>query len=163
MHFAGNQTLAISQIRAWQFLTDPEQVGKSVPGLKSIAVIDATHFNATVGFGVGSFSATFTLEVEWLEMAAPNRARMKVHGDAPGSVVDGESELKLSAIDETTTNLEWTADVNIGGKIASIAARLMNTVAQKLTEKFFKGVQKKMEGGKKRKSKNEKSEVGLGR
>jgi len=153
MHFTGNQTLAISQTRAWQFLTDPGHVGKCVPGLKSIEVIDATHFNATVGFGVGSFSAKFTLEVEWLEMTAPERARMKVHGDAPGSVVDGESELKLSAIDETATNLEWTADVNIGGKIASIAARLMNTVAQKLTEKFFKGVEKKMAGGKKRREK----------
>ena len=39
MHFTGNQTLAISQTRAWQFLTDPEQVGKSVPGLKSIEVL----------------------------------------------------------------------------------------------------------------------------
>jgi carbon monoxide dehydrogenase subunit G len=116
-----------------------------VPGLQSISVVDASHFNAEVGFGVGSFSATFTINVEWLELEAPNRARMKMHGSASNSVVDGESEMKLSPIDEKTTNLDWTADVNVGGTLASVANRLMGGVTQRLTQKFFDCVKEKME------------------
>jgi len=145
MHFEGKQTLELSQAEAWQFLTDPNRVGQCVPGLQSIAIVDATHFNAEVGFGVGSFSAAFTINVEWLELEAPHRARMKMHGSASNSVVDGESELKLSAIDAKTTNLDWTADVNIGGTLASVANRLMAGVTQKLTGKFFDCVKEKME------------------
>ena len=145
MHFEGKQILELSQAQAWRFLTDPNQVGQCVPGLQSIAVVDAKHFNAEVGFGIGSFSAAFTINVEWLELEAPDRARMKMHGSASNSVVDGESELKLSAADQNTTNLEWTADVNIGGTLASVANRLMGGVTQKLTGKFFDCMKEKME------------------
>jgi carbon monoxide dehydrogenase subunit G len=145
MHFEGMQTLNLPQAQAWQFLTNPLQVSQCVPALKSIDIIDVMHFNAEVGFGVGTFMATFTMNVEWLELEAPNRARMKLHGSAPGSVVDGESEMKLSPINENITNLDWTADVNIGGTIASIANRLLNSVTQKLTQKFFDCLKEKME------------------
>jgi hypothetical protein len=146
MHFEGKQTLNVSQSKAWQFLTDPDKVSQCVPGLKSIEIIDALHFNAEVGFGVGMFTATFTLNVEWLELEEPHLARMKMHGSAPGSFVDGESEMKLSPVDKNTTNLDWTADVNVGGMIASVASRLMGGVTQKLTQQFFDCVKKKMEG-----------------
>jgi carbon monoxide dehydrogenase subunit G len=85
------------------------------------------------------------MNIEWLELESPNRARMKLHGSAANSVVDGESEMKLSPINDTTTNLDWTADVNIGGTIASIANRLLNSVTQKLAQKFFECVKEKME------------------
>ncbi len=145
MHFEGKQALNLAQAKAWQFLTDPNRVGQCVPGLQSITVVDATHFNAEVGFGVGAFTATFTINVEWLELEAPKRARMKMHGSASNSVVDGESELKLTPVDEKTTNLDWTADVNIGGTLASVANRLMGGVTQKLTGKFFDCMKEKME------------------
>ncbi len=145
MHFAGKQTLNLPQGQAWQLLIDPVQVSKCVPGLKSLEVIDPSHFNAEVGFAVGSFTATFTMNVEWLELEAPNRARMKMHGSASGSVVDGESEMKLSAVDASTTNLDWTADVNIGGMLASVGNRLIGGVTQKLAGKFFDCVKEKME------------------
>lgn len=146
MHFEGQQTLNLTQAKAWQFLTDPNQVGKCVPGLQTIAVVDSSHFNAEVGFGVGSFSATFTINVEWLELEVPNRARMKMHGSASNSVVDGESEMKLTPVDDKTTNLDWTANVNVGGTLASVANRLMGGVTQRLTQKFFDCVKEKMEG-----------------
>src|SRR5574341_654385 len=140
MHFKGTQTLNLSQAEAWEFLTDPIQVSQCVLALRSIEVVDAKHFNAEVGFGVGTFTATFTMNIEWLELESPNRARMKLHGSASNSVVDGESEMKLSPINDTTTNLDWTADVNIGGTIASVANRLLTSVTQKLAQKFFECV-----------------------
>ena len=147
MHFEGKQTLNLPQAKAWQFLIDPQRVSQCVPGLKSIEVVDSSHFNAVVGFGVGAFTATFTMSVEWLELDPPHRARLKMHGSAPGSVVDGESEMKLSSDGENASNLSWTADVMIGGMIASVANRLMSGVTQKLTQKFFDCVKEKMEKG----------------
>ncbi|MGH7491140.1 MAG: CoxG family protein [bacterium] len=145
MHFEGKQTLNLPQHKAWLLLIDPKQVSKCVPGLKSLEVIDPSHFNAEVGFGVGSFTAAFSMNVEWLELEPPNRARMKIHGSATGSVVDGESEMRLSAVDANTTSLDWTADVNIGGMLASVGGRLMGGVTQKLAGMFFECVKEKME------------------
>jgi carbon monoxide dehydrogenase subunit G len=57
--------------------------------------------------------------------------------------------MKLTPIDEKTTNLDWTADVNVGGTLASVANRLMSGVTQRLTQKFFDCAKEKMEGGEK--------------
>ena len=41
--------------------------------------------------------------------------------------------------------MEWSADVKVLGTIASLAARLMKPVTQKLTGQFFTCVKKKLE------------------
>ena len=71
-------------------------------------------------------------DATWRDLQAPNRARMKIHGKAPGSVVDGGSEMVLSDGQKPgETVLDWSADVTVIGTIASLAARLMGPVTQK--------------------------------
>jgi carbon monoxide dehydrogenase subunit G len=43
------------------------------------------------------------------------------------------------------TNVHWTADVSISGQLASLAARLMVPVSQKLAAQFYESVRKKIE------------------
>jgi len=147
MHFDGRQSLAVPQDNAWQFLTDPDQVGQCVPGLQSIRVLDPGQFEAQVGLAVGPVKATFTMRVEWLDLNQPDYARMKLQGNAPGSAVHGESEIKLTPTDDNSTALEWTADINISGVIASVGSRMMNSVTKKLTNQFFQCVEKKLKEG----------------
>ena len=80
-----------------------------------------------------------------MDLDPPNRARMKIHGTAPGSVVDGMSEMKLSDGANGSTILNWSSDITVIGTIASLAARLMGVVTQKLTDAFFECVRKKIE------------------
>ena len=99
---------------------------------------------ASIGFG--AVKATFVTDATWLDLQAPDRARMKIHGKAPGSVVDGVSEMKLSDGENGSTVLDWSSDIKISGTIASLAARLMGPVTQKLTDTFFTCVRQKIEG-----------------
>ena len=55
----------------------------------------------------------------------------------PGSAVDAVSSMILSDGEGGATNLDWSADVTVVGAIASLAARLMGGVTQKLTAAFF--------------------------
>jgi carbon monoxide dehydrogenase subunit G len=41
--------------------------------------------------------------------------------------------------------LNWSSDITVVGTIASLAARLMGVVTQKLTDAFFECVRKKIE------------------
>ena len=61
------------------------------------------------------------------------------------SVVDGTSEMVLRDGDNPRdTVLDWSCDVTVAG-IASLAARLMAPVTQKLTDSFFDQVRKRIE------------------
>ena len=70
---------------------------------------------------------------------------MKMNGTAPGSSIDVTSEVHLSDAPNGATEIVWSADVNVVGSIASLAARLMKPVTAKMTQDFFTCVRKKIE------------------
>jgi len=60
-------------------------------------------------------------------------------------VADAVSEMRLSDGLDGSTVLNWTADVTVSGQLASLAARLMVPVSQKLAQVFYEQVRKKIE------------------
>ena len=146
MNFKGTVTINAPRQKVWQFLTDPPQLTECVPGLESLEVITPNErFRAVASIGFGAVKATFTTDAQFMDLDPPNRARMKIHGKAPGSVVDGMSEMVLSDGANGATVLNWSSDITVVGTIASLAARLMGVVTQKLTDAFFECVRKKIE------------------
>lgn len=146
MQLEGTVTIAAPPDEVWKFLTDPNAVGKCVPGLQSMQIIEPDKkFGAIASIGLGSVKVTFNADVEWLELDPPNRAKMRVHGVAPGSSMDATSEMKLSSGVDSQTEMAWTADVVVVGKIATLASRLMGSVTQKLAGDFFNCVKSNIE------------------
>ena len=146
MRFEGTVSIKAPRQKIWEFLTDPNEVAGCAPGLEKLEVLEpGKRFRATTSIGFGSVKARFVNDVEWVEMEAPNFARMKAHGTAPGSGVDAESSMRLTDGQDGATDLAWVADVTIVGTIASLAARLMGGVTKKLTAAFFDSVREKIE------------------
>ena len=146
MRFEGTVDINAARDKVWAFLTDPQQVGSCGPGVESVEVIDDTHFKAVAKVGVGFISARFATNLEMAEQDPPNRARIKVHGQAPGSAVDAVAEMRLadgSAPD--TTRMDWDADVTIAGTLASVGARLIEGTANKLIGQTFDCIRSKLE------------------
>ncbi len=147
MHFEGTVTIKAARQTVWEFITDVHKVSSCAPGIESVEVITPNQkFRATASVGFGSVKAKFTGTGEFIELDAPNRAKIKGHGDAPGSAVDVISEMRLSDGPGATTELNWTAEVIIVGMLASLAARMMGGMVKLLTGEFFNCVQKKIEG-----------------
>ncbi|MDH3944843.1 MAG: carbon monoxide dehydrogenase subunit G [Anaerolineae bacterium] len=146
MEFNGTVDIQAPRQAVWDFLTDAEEVSQCAPGLESLEVVEGgKKFLVVASIGLGNIKARFNAEVEWLEMDAPHFAKMKAHGDAPGSAADVISEMVLEEKDDGGTELGWKADINIVGTIASLAARMMGGVTQKMTGDFFDCVRKKIE------------------
>jgi hypothetical protein len=146
MQLKGTVIIAAPPDKVWNFLTDPNAVGKCVPGLQSMEIIEPDKkFAAVASIGLGTVKVTFNADVEWLELDPPNRAKMKVHGVAPGSSMDATSEMRLSSGADSQTEMSWTADVVVVGKIATLASRLMGGVTQKLAGDFFNCVKSNIE------------------
>jgi hypothetical protein len=138
VHLEGDVTIKAARDKVWKFLTDPHAVSKCAPGLQSLEIVTPDKkFRVVVSVGFGTVKATFNTDVEWVELEAPNRAKFKAHGSAPGSAVDATAEMKLSDAPDGATLMKWTADIVVLGTIASLASRLMAGVTQRLTAAFF--------------------------
>jgi carbon monoxide dehydrogenase subunit G len=147
MHFEGSVDIAAPRDRVWSFVTDPDQVGQCGPGVESIEVVDDTHFKATAKVGIGFISARFNVNMEFAEMTAPEDATIKAHGQAPGSAVDAVAHMRLSDSGEAATRMDWSADVNLSGTLASVGARLIEGTANKMIGQTFDCMKSKLEGG----------------
>jgi uncharacterized protein len=145
MRFAGSVPIKASRDRVWAFVTDPDQVGPCGPGVETIEVIDATHFKASAKVGIGFISARFVINMEFAEQDPPDRARIKAHGQAPGSAVDATAEMRLSDGADGTTVMDWDADVNISGTLASVGARMIEGTATKMIDQTFDCMRAKLE------------------
>ena len=146
MHLEGTVNIKASRETVWQFLTDPNKVSQCAPGVETVEIVEpGNKFRAVAAIGFGTVKVRFAGDAEFLELEAPNRAKIKGHGNAPGSAADVTSEMFLSDGPEGSTEMRWTADVVVLGQLASLAARMMTPVSQKLTEQFFSCMKKKIE------------------
>ena len=148
MLLKGDVAIRAPRKRVWDFLTDPNQIGQCVPGVEKIEIIEPNKkYRGIVSVGLGGVKARFNGDVDVLELDEPNRAKLKAHGTATGTAADLLSEMSLSDGPDGITLVHWTADVSVSGQLASLAARLMLPVSQKLSEQFYNEVRRKIEIG----------------
>ena len=145
MHFEGSVPIKAPRDKVWAFVIDPEQVGQCGPGVESIDVVDDTHFKAAAKVGVGFISAKFNVNMEFAELQAPDKAVIKAHGQAPGSAVDANASMTLSDDGEGGTVMDWVADVNLSGTLASVGARMIEGTANKMIGQTFECMKTKLE------------------
>jgi carbon monoxide dehydrogenase subunit G len=145
MQFQGTVVIQAPRERVWAFLVDPTKVGPCGPGVESIDVLDQTHFKATAKVGIGFIRARFVVNMEMAELVAPDRASIKAHGQAPGSAVDVIATIKTSDGTAGSTRLDWVAQVNIVGAMASVGARLIEGTANKMIAQAFDCIRTKLE------------------
>ena len=145
MRFEGSVPIKATREQVWAFVTDPDQVGPCGPGVETIEVVDATHFKAAAKVGIGFINARFNVNMEFAELEPPDRALIKAHGQAPGSAVDATAEMRLSDAPDGATVMDWNADVNLSGTLASVGARLIEGTANKMIGQAFDCIRSKLE------------------
>jgi len=145
MQFSGTTEIHAPRDKVWSFVIDPQRVGWCGPGVESIEQVDATHFRARAKVGVGLISARFSVDLELVEAAEPDRAVIRASGQAPGSAVDARGEMVLSGPAEGPTTMAWSADVQIMGTIGSVGSRLIEGTANKLIAQSFDCMRAKLE------------------
>jgi len=145
LKFSGTVEINAPRDRVWSFVTDPDQVGQCGPGVEKIEVIDDTHFKATAQVGIGFIKARFVVNMEFAEQQPPDRGVIKAHGQAPGSAVDATAEMRLSGPPEGPTTMDWNADVQLAGTLASLGARMIEGTANKMIGQTFDCMRTKLE------------------
>lgn len=145
MEFSGSQTIASPIEKVWAFLFNVDNVAACAPGFQSMEETGPEEWKAVVAVGVGAVKAKFTLDVTRPEMDEPERMVVKARGKAPGSAVDMFGDMNLTTVEDGQTRMDWKATVVVSGTIASVGARLLGSLAERLTGQFFDCLKTKLE------------------
>ncbi|HEY4034510.1 MAG TPA: carbon monoxide dehydrogenase subunit G [Ktedonobacteraceae bacterium] len=137
MDFSGTETVEVAIGEVWKYLVDVRKVAACGPGFQDLEEIEPEHWKAHVSIGIGPIKAKLMLDVTRPEIHEPDLMVIKVHGKASGSAIEVVTRMSLIALEAKQTCMDWHANVVVGGMLASIGTRLMNSAAEKLTEQFF--------------------------
>ncbi len=139
MQFEGSYVLPVPQQQAWDALNDPSVLKAAIAGCERFESIDRESWLAVVRASVGPISVTFRARLTVSDAQAPHRYTLTGEGQggaAGHASLRARIELEPGA-DGTSTLLRYNAQAEVGGKIASLGSRLMQSVVRQHTEAFF--------------------------
>ncbi|CAB3781320.1 CoxG family protein [Pararobbsia alpina] len=137
MKLANSCTLPARPEIVWAALNDPTVLQACLPGCKSLEMTDERHFESVIQIRVGPIAATFKSTVELSDLVPPSAYTITGQGNA-GAVGFAKISARVQLESEgDATLLQYDADVEIGGKLMSVGARLIQSAAAKNLESFF--------------------------
>ena len=126
-------------------LNDPKVLKQCIPGCEELIQHSDTELEAKVVLKVGPVKARFGGEVTLDKSGAPDAFSLSGQGNGGAAGhAKGGADVTLTA-DGDTTILKYVAKAQIGGKIAQLGSRLIQSTAKKLAGRFFTSVAKVME------------------
>jgi carbon-monoxide dehydrogenase small subunit len=137
MEFTGTQLISARRAAVWAALNDPAVLQQCIPGCERFEAIAPGEWTAVVMAAVGPVKARFTGSVK-LDDIQP-LAGYRLAGQGQGGVAGfGKLEARVRLSDESgDTRLDYTAQAQVGGKLAQIGSRLVAGAAQKIADQFF--------------------------
>ncbi|HTH62648.1 MAG TPA: carbon monoxide dehydrogenase subunit G [Paraburkholderia sp.] len=146
MKLADQYTLPAPPEAVWAALNDPAVLQATLPGCRSLTMLDERHFESTLQVRVGPAAATFRGQVELLDLEPPRAYTIVGHGNAgPAGFAKVTARVRLEAHGDASTALHYDADVEIGGKLMSVGARLIQSAAAKNLDGFFSALRAHVE------------------
>lgn len=136
MNLEGNFFVPRPRAEVWGLINDPEVLRQAIPGCQTLEAVDE-GYTATVTVAIGPVKAKFSGRVQLLDIQAPESYR--IAGEGNGGIAGfakGGANVQLEEQDGGTV-VHYTVDANVGGKLAQLGGRLIESTSRKLSQQFF--------------------------
>jgi uncharacterized protein len=146
MQLSDTRDIKAAPAVVWAAILDPAVLMQCVPGCESMTGSVETGFEAVVVQKIGPVSARFT-GVVTLSDLVPEHG-LQITGEGKGGAAGfakGGAKVTLTPI-EGGTRLDYEVEARVGGKIAQLGSRLIDSFAKKMADEFFARFQQTLEG-----------------
>ena len=138
MELADEVTINAPKEAVYAALNDPDVLKQCIPGCEELIRHSETDLEARVVLKVGPVKARFSGTVQLDTAGAPDGFSLtgQGNGGAAGHAKGGAA-VTLTSDGPDKTILSYDAKAQIGGKLAQLGSRLIQSTAKKLASKFF--------------------------
>ncbi len=136
MKISGSAHLPVPQERAYELLQDPVILAKCMPGCEGLDRVAEGEYTMRMKMVLASVSGQFAGKVKIADSHPPTSFRMVVEGSGKIGFMKGEGTITLGPAPEGTS-VSYEGNVQVGGMIANVGQRLIETSAKMVIKKFF--------------------------
>ncbi len=124
----------------WEMLRDPEVLASALPGTQSLNKLSETEFEGKMHVQVGPISGVFSGKVVVSDEVPPESCVLSVEGRGQPGFVRGSGKVHLIDQGDGTTLLKYDGDVQVGGRLASVGQRMLDTVSKSMIKQGLETV-----------------------
>lgn len=130
--------------KSWEVLLDPNVLEKCIMGCKKLDQEAENIYNAELSIGIAAVKGKYESTIEISDIERPKHYKLIVKGEGGPGNVEATGIIDLSPINENTTELAYTYEAEVGGKVAMIGQRMLGGVAKLIIQDFFKKLAKEL-------------------
>ena len=136
MKISGSFLVPVPQERAFRLLQDPAVLARSMPGCDTLERIGDNEYHMKMKMVLASISGLFDGKVRIADSRPHSSFRLIVEGAGRIGFMRGDGLLTLTEL-EGGTNVQYEGTVEVGGTIAAVGQRLLDTTARMMIKRFF--------------------------
>ncbi len=136
MKISGAYTVPVTQERAYQLLQDPAILAQCMPGADHLDKVGDNEYEMKMKMSIASIGGLFAGKVRLMDQSPPESFRLVVDGSGKIGFVKGDGALTLIPQGDST-EVKYEGEVQVGGTIASVGQRLLDTTSKLIIKKFF--------------------------
>ena len=114
----------------WEIIRDPEVLATALPGTKSLDKVGENEYQGEMNIRVGPVGGLFSGHLVVSNEVPPSSLTMTVDGRGGPGFINGAGNVALNDQGDGTTLMKYDGEVQIGGKLASVGQRLLDTASK---------------------------------
>ena len=138
MEMTGERRIPAPRQQVWEALNDPQSLQAAIPGCESVERVGDDQFQAKVALKLGPMSAKFGGKVKLENLNPP--ASYTITGEGNGGAMGfakGGADVALEELGPNETLLTYSVKAQVGGKVAQLGGRLIDSTAKQMADQFF--------------------------
>ena len=139
MKVAGEYRFDAPPEEVWEALLDPEVLAAIMPGCKKLELTGEHQYEGILDMKVGPVQGLFKGKVNLENFDAPNGYDLRLDGQGAPGFVKATASVGLSA-DGDGTNMTYQGDARVGGRIASVGQRLLDSSSKAIIKQSLEGL-----------------------
>jgi carbon monoxide dehydrogenase subunit G len=136
----GEHRFPAPRLEVWKALLDPEVLSRTVPGSKGLERIGDNEFKGELTLKIGPVSGVFQGKVALENLDPPNGYTLKLDGRGAPGFVNGSGAIHLEDDPAGGTLLRYEVDAHVGGRIAGVGQRLLDSSAKVITRQALEAL-----------------------
>ena len=152
MNLNGTFTFNGQRTTVWELLQDPEVLATALPGAKTLTQTAPDKYEGTMKVSVGPVTAAeFLVGVTLTDKVPPQSFKMHIDGKGGAGFTRGTASIDLEELPGGGTIMTYASDVQVGGRIAAVGQRLVESVGRMMMKQALEALNKalvtRLQGG----------------
>jgi carbon monoxide dehydrogenase subunit G len=139
MKVVGDYTFDTSPEQVWEGLLDPAVLAATMPGCEKLELVGENQYEGALNIKVGPVQGKFRGRIALVDIDPPKGYTMKVDGQGAQGFVKATARIDIAG-EDGKARLSYDGDAQVGGRIASVGQRLLDSSAKAIIKQSLEGL-----------------------